>query len=241
MNGSIRLISFLSMYRSGSNPFTSAAMVVEKSFVSNRVIGPTPDVPARIASHVLRTSTPRGVTAPSPVTTTLRMSFLPPAPPAIGACRGLRLFLVRRDVLDHVVDGLDLLGLLVGDLDPELLLHLHHQFHDVEGVRPQVVDERRRVGDLVHVAFQLLRHDLANPLFYRHSVSSLFPWYASVEYALHVHPAVDVHHLPGHVPRLVGREEQRELGDFLRGPEPSEGDPFREFLARRLGHRLRHV
>src|SRR5512140_512269 len=167
MNGSIRLISFLSMNRSGSNPFTSAAMVVEKSFASNRVIGPTPDVPARIASHVLRTPTPRGVTAPSPVTTTLRMSPLPPAPPAIGACPGspLLLFLVRRDVLDHVVDGLDLLGFLVGDLDPELFLHLH----------PQVVDERRSVGDLVHVTFELLRHDLANPLFYRHSISSLSP------------------------------------------------------------------
>src|SRR5512141_1125376 len=153
MNGSIRLISFLSMNRSGSNPFTSAAMVVEKSFASNRVIGPTPDVPARIASHVLRTPTPRGGTAPSPVTTTLRMS-----PPPIGACPGspLFLFLVRRDVLDHVFDGLDLLGFLVGDLDPELFLHLHHQLDDVEGVRPQVVDERRRVVDLVHVTFQLL-------------------------------------------------------------------------------------
>src|SRR5512143_4187543 len=187
MNGSIRLISFLSMCRSGSNPFTSAAMVVEKSFASNRVIGPTPDVPASIASHVLRTSTPRGVTAPSPVTTTLRMSLLPPAPPAIGGCRGSRLFLVRGDVLDDVVDGLDLLGLLVGDLDPELLLHLHHQLHDIERVRPEVIDERRRVGDLVHVTFQLLRHDLAYPLFYRHSISSLSPWCTSVEYALHVH------------------------------------------------------
>src|SRR5512143_194172 len=187
MNGSIRLISFLSMNFSGSNPFTSAAMVVEKSFASNRVIGPTPDVPARIASHVLRTSKPRGVTAPSPVTTTLRMSFLPPVPPAIRACRGLLLFLVRRDVLDHVVDSFDLLGLFVGDLDPELLLHLHHQLHDVQGIRPQVVDERRRVGNLVHVALQLLRHDLANPLFYRHSISSLSPWCGSVEYALHVH------------------------------------------------------
>src|SRR5665647_516545 len=174
MNGSIRLISFLSMNCPGSNPFTSAAMVVEKSFASNRVIGPTPDVSARIASHVLRTPTPRGVTAPSPVTTTLRMSFLPPAPPAIGACRSSPLFLVRRDVLDHVVDGLDLLGFLVGDLDPELFFHLHNQLDDVEGVRPQVVDERRRVGDLFHVTFQLLRHDLANPLFYRHSIPSLF-------------------------------------------------------------------
>jgi hypothetical protein len=68
-----------------------------------------------------------------------------------------------------------LIGFLVRDLDPELLLHLHHQFDDVEGVRPQVVDERRRVGDLVHVPLQLLRHDLAYTLFYRHSISSLSP------------------------------------------------------------------
>src|SRR6266508_1028651 len=173
MNGSIRLISFLSMNCSGSNPFTSAAMVVEKSFASNRVIGPTPDFPARIASHVAWTPTPRGVIAPSPVTTTLRMSFRPPGPPAVGACRAWTLFLVRRDELDDVVHRLDLLGFLVGDLDPELLLHLHHEFDDVEGIGPQVVDERRRIGDLVHVLFELLRHDFANPFVYRHVRSSL--------------------------------------------------------------------
>src|SRR5512135_249155 len=222
MNGSIRLISFRSMNCSGSNPFTSAAMVVEKSFASKRVIGPTPDVPARSASHVLRTSTPRGVTAPSPVTTTLRMSFLPPAPPAIGACRGSPLFLVRRDVLDHVVYGLDLLGFLVGDLDPELLLHLHHQLDDVEGVRPQVLDQLRRVGDLVHVTFELLRHDLPNPLLYRHFIPSLSPWYALVEFALCVHPAVDANHLPRDVGRRIGGQEKRQLRHLPRLGETAE-------------------
>src|SRR3989304_5053552 len=164
MNGSIRLASFLSMNRSGSNPFTSAAMVVANSFASNRVIGPTPDFPARSASHVVRTPRPRGVIAPRPVTTTLRMSFLPPAPPAIGACRAKTLFLVRRNELDDVVHGLDLLRFLVRDLDPELLLHLHHELDDVEGIGSQVVDERRRIGDLVHVPFPLPRHDPPGPI-----------------------------------------------------------------------------
>ncbi len=75
MNGSIRLISFLSMNCSGSNPFTSAAMRVGKSDASNFVMGPTPDFPASAASHVGATPTPSGETAPSPVTTTLRMGY----------------------------------------------------------------------------------------------------------------------------------------------------------------------
>jgi hypothetical protein len=73
MKGSIRLISFRSIKSSGTNPLTSAAIVVEKSDGSNFVIRPTPDLPARIASQVEPTPIPSGVTAPSPVTTTLRI------------------------------------------------------------------------------------------------------------------------------------------------------------------------
>jgi hypothetical protein len=54
-----------------------------------------------------------------------------------------------RDVLHRVADGLDLLGVLVGDRDLELVLELHHEFDRVERVRAEVVDERRLRRDLV--------------------------------------------------------------------------------------------
>src|SRR5512134_4135275 len=63
---------------------------------------------------------------------------LPPAIPADPP-----LFRVGLDVLHDVVHRLDLLGFLVRDLDPELLFHLHHELHDIEGISAQVVDERR--------------------------------------------------------------------------------------------------
>src|SRR5512143_550675 len=77
MKGSIRLISFLSTKSSAWNPLTSAANVAANCDGSNLVIGPTPDRPARSAAHVGPTPIPSGVTAPSPVTTTLLMLPLP--------------------------------------------------------------------------------------------------------------------------------------------------------------------
>ena len=41
---------------------------------------------------------------------------------------------MRSDVVDGLADGLDLLRVLVRDLDPELVLELHDQFDEVEGV-----------------------------------------------------------------------------------------------------------
>ena len=45
------------------------------------------------------------------------------------------------DVLDGLPDGLDLLGLFVGDGDIELLLELHDELDGVERVGSEVVDE----------------------------------------------------------------------------------------------------
>ena len=50
---------------------------------------------------------------------------------------------VLLDVLDGVADGDDLLGVLVRDLDVELLLEGHHQLDRVERVGAQVLDELR--------------------------------------------------------------------------------------------------
>ena len=53
------------------------------------------------------------------------------------------------DVVDRVPDGPDLLGVLVGDLDLELLLERQHQLDDGQRVGPQVVDERGLGLDLL--------------------------------------------------------------------------------------------
>src|SRR6266516_6678575 len=58
-----------------------------------------------------------------------------------GAGDGLRGVFV--DVVDSVLDGSDLLCILVRDLRPELLFQAHDQLDQVERVRVEVVDERR--------------------------------------------------------------------------------------------------
>ena len=58
------------------------------------------------------------------------------------------------DVVDGLADGLDLLGLLVGDGDLELLFELHDQLDDVERVGADVLDEGGLAGDLLLVDAQ---------------------------------------------------------------------------------------
>jgi hypothetical protein len=62
-------------------------------------------------------------------------------------------------VVDGVLDGLDVLGLLVGNLDLELLLHGHHQLDDVERVGAEVLDEAGGGLDLVLGDAELLGDD----------------------------------------------------------------------------------
>src|SRR2546425_1176942 len=77
--------------------------------------------------------------------------------------RGHRLRVVL-DVLDRVADGHDLLGILVGDLDVEVLLEGHDELHRIERVGPQVLDELRRGGDVVLLHPELLHDDLLHLL-----------------------------------------------------------------------------
>src|SRR5689334_16096533 len=72
--------------------------------------------------------------------------------------------LVRRDVVDGLPDGRDLLRVLVGDLDPELILELHDQLDQVERVRVQVLLERSLFGDLILFDSELLRQDFLDAL-----------------------------------------------------------------------------
>src|SRR5512145_1008400 len=92
-----------------------------------------------------------------------------------------RLLLVRRDVVHRVLDGLDVLRLLVRDLDLELLLHRHHELDDVEGVGAEVLDERRGRLDLVLADAQLVRDDVLHLLLdrCRHAFLLLVGWFES--------------------------------------------------------------
>src|SRR4051812_24787316 len=70
--------------------------------------------------------------------------------------------LVLVDIVDRVLDGGDLLGGIVRDLHPELLLEGHDELDDVEAVRAQIVDEARLFGDLVGLDAEMLDNDLLN-------------------------------------------------------------------------------
>jgi hypothetical protein len=49
--------------------------------------------------------------------------------------------LVGRDVVDGLSDSRDLLGVLVRDLDPELILELHDQLDEIERVGVEILLE----------------------------------------------------------------------------------------------------
>ena len=79
----------------------------------------------------------------------VRVDLLAPVPPAAAsisvpsaATSPVGALLVRRDVVDGLADGLDLLGVLVGDLDSELVLELHDQLDEVERVGVEILLER---------------------------------------------------------------------------------------------------
>src|SRR5206468_7668976 len=74
-----------------------------------------------------------------------------------SSCGPVSPLLVRRDVVDGLADGRDLLGVLVRDLDPELVLELHDELHEVERVRIEIVLERCLLGDLILLDAELLR------------------------------------------------------------------------------------
>src|SRR5215470_1177584 len=152
----MRRTSRRSIHSSGTKSFSSAAMRASMPLASNRVIGPTPDVPASMAFQFFSTPVPSAVMSPVPVTTTRRfgMGERPIPGPWVT------LLLVGVDVVDGVTDSLDVLGLLVGDLDLELLLHRHHQLDDVQAVRAEVLDEGGLGLDLVLPHAELVGDDV---------------------------------------------------------------------------------
>src|SRR5919199_4778901 len=81
-----------------------------------------------------------------------------------SSMRPARSLLVRGDVVDSLTDRLDLLGVLVRDLDPELVLELHDQLYEIERVGVEVLLERRLLRDLALLDPELLGQDFFDPL-----------------------------------------------------------------------------
>src|ERR1019366_6030014 len=69
-------------------------------------------------------------------------------------------FLGLFDVIDGVLDGLDLLRVLVGDLNVEGFLELHDELDDVERVGAEVLLEACAGGDFGLIHLKLLNDNL---------------------------------------------------------------------------------
>src|SRR6185503_16338810 len=79
------------------------------------------------------------------------------------------------DVVHDVLDGADLLRLLVRDLHVVFLLEGHHELDDVERVGAQVFDERRLRSHLILAHPELLTDDLLDPLLHASCHPVLLP------------------------------------------------------------------
>src|SRR5665648_529135 len=184
--GSIRFISGRLRASLGSTA-TRAAKVTGRSYVAAQSLSSvcTPDFPARAAAHVLGTSPPSGVVAPMPVTTTSGSLVTVPPGQVVGgssspraggwAVRGVRgasdglvgrrtsparSVLRARDEGHGVADGGEVLDLVVGDADRELLLGEGDDRHHRQGVDVEVVGEGLLRRDGVSGQPGLLADDL---------------------------------------------------------------------------------
>src|SRR5579875_2248544 len=129
-------------------------------------MGAMPLAPARSWRHTSGAVLPTPHSSPRPVTTTLRADAW-----SNVACLNVLLaaFRVLLDVVDRVLYGLDLLGVLVGNLEVEGFLKLHHQFDHVERIGAQVLLKAGAGRDFGFVHLQLLDDDLFHLFFNGHA------------------------------------------------------------------------
>src|ERR1700691_1031850 len=167
-----------------SKPCTAPPKRTGNAVTSMRVIGPIPLLPLTTASQADGTVLPTGEMIPRPVTTTRRLLTLYLCGASEGCDARGRAECARRrprgvlpwtsrlcatlvDVINRLVDGRDLLGILIRDLDLELLFQSHHQLDRIQRVRSQIINERGIVGDLLLLDAQLLGNDCLDLLFNR--------------------------------------------------------------------------
>src|SRR5271165_1841168 len=113
---------------SGSKFFTSAAIWQANCDTSKLAMRSTPLLPASSACHASGAVLPTAQIIPIPVTTTRR-------------CKLLWSFRVRVDIIHRVLDGADLLRVLVRDLDLKGFFESHDQLDGVERIRAEIVHE----------------------------------------------------------------------------------------------------
>src|SRR6266545_3596329 len=145
--------SFFSIHSSGLKSRTSPAIWQAKAAGSNLVMRPMPERPSSNPRHVGSFPAPRGEIMPMPVMTTRRLFT------GIESQSWLGCFGALLDVVDGVFDFADFFGLVVGDLNAELLLESHDQLDLIERVGPQVLHERGVSGDFVRVDSELFDDD----------------------------------------------------------------------------------
>src|SRR5215212_10560146 len=94
-------------------------------------------------------------------------------------------------MLHHVVDGLldggDLLGFLIGDLHPELLLELHNELHQIQRVSLQILAEGSVGCDVAFINSQPVGGDLLYLAEYPFAIQGFSPLQGSYKLQL-THP-----------------------------------------------------
>src|SRR5438477_5088003 len=143
---------------------TTPAIFAGRSDTSNAWMAAMPDWLASKRRQFTSTPQPSGVTIPIPVITTRLIPI--ETQPADGARRAAPMAssAMRLDKADRVLHRHDLLRGIIGDLAAELLLECHDEFHGVEAVGAEVIDETRVLGHLGFVDPQVLHHDFFNPI-----------------------------------------------------------------------------
>src|SRR5690606_15446500 len=161
MNSSMRRASLADRYLSSWKSFTAPPKRQGNSLVSKRVIGAMPLTPLTTLAQADSTVLPTGETMPRPVTTTRRLLKAAPCgywdrkqcrpgrrtarrmnaaqKESSGGRSGLGAPIV--DVVDRLLDGGDLLGFFIRNLDLELFFEGHHQFDGIQRVSAEVIDE----------------------------------------------------------------------------------------------------
>ena len=71
------------------------------------------------------------------------------------------------DKLYDVADSLDVLDLILGDLNIELVLKSHYQINNVQGISAQIVLNVGSLGDVVSLNVELLGDELLNLVKYQ--------------------------------------------------------------------------